>query len=93
MGIEPSTSCLLDRRSNHWAMEPLFTVHNHGLILFGEKNAKTELPSKWIPERERERELVYCVSLIVRSHIQTHAQSIQMARKSEADKMTVFGTN
>ena len=21
-GIEPSTSCLLDRRSNHWAMEP-----------------------------------------------------------------------
>ena len=31
-----------------------------------------------------------CVSLIVRSHIQTHVQNIQMARKTKSDKMTAF---
>ena len=32
-----------------------------------------------------------CDSLVVRSHIQTRVQTIQMARKTEADKMIVFG--
>ena len=32
-----------------------------------------------------------CVSLIVGTHIQPHVQNIQMARKTEADEMIVFG--